>query len=89
MPIELWDSEVDFIADFSESEEDARAFTKVYRAGIRGGMERAMEACDREREIYQLGPPGSLTNDAQQMGRSACWGCAAAIRALGRTEEIE
>jgi hypothetical protein len=53
-----------------------------YIAGIAAGLERALTECDREREIYKLGPPGSLQNDVQQMGRSACWGCAAAIRAL-------
>ena len=54
----------------------------IYRAGIAAGIERAITECDREREIYHLGPPGSLRNDAQQMARSACWGCAAAVRAL-------
>ena len=54
----------------------------IYRAGMAAGIERSMEACDREREIYQLGPPGSLRNDIMRMGRSAYLGCAAAIRAL-------
>jgi len=63
------------------------AIKEAYLAGEVAGMERSMEACDREREIYQLGPPGSLRNDVIQMGRAACWGCAAAIRLLDKEQK--
>ena len=54
----------------------------IYRAGLAAGIERSMEACDRESKTYQDGPPRNLRADVVHIGRAACWGCAAAIRAL-------
>ena len=52
------------------------------RRFLAAGIERSMEACDREGEIYNDGPPRNLRADVVHIGRAACWGCAAAIRAL-------
>jgi len=49
---------------------------------LAAGIERSIEACDREMEIYQAGPPRNLRADVVHIGRAACWGCAAAIRLL-------
>jgi len=54
----------------------------IYRAGLAAGIERSMEACDRESKTYQDGPPRNLRADVVHIGRAACWGCAAAIRLL-------
>ena len=49
---------------------------------MRAGIERAAAVCDKERELYTFDPtPG---DELDQMARSACWECAAAIRALLR-----
>jgi len=53
-----------------------------WQEGMRAGIERAAAVCDKERELYTFDPtPG---DELDQMARSACWECAAAIRALLR-----
>jgi len=55
----------------------------IYRAGLAAGIERAAQACDAERNFSEVMPMREPEEREYARGwRSACWGCAAAIRAL-------
>ena len=55
----------------------------IYRAGLAAGIERSAKVCDAERNFSEVMPMREPEEREYARGwRSACWGCAAAIRAL-------
>jgi hypothetical protein len=55
-------------------------YEEIAKHFLAAGIERAAKVCDKERELYTFA--ATPKNEVEQMARSACWGCAAAVREL-------
>jgi len=85
--IELTDADRAAILEASGYRETTKAgdklFGSIYRAGLSAGIERSAKVCDAERNFSEVMPMREPEEREYARGwRSACWGCAAAIRAL-------
>jgi len=68
---------------FDSGSQVAEMLDACYRAGLAAGIERAVKVCDAERNFSEVMPMREPEEREYARGwRSACWGCAAAIRAL-------
>ena len=80
MPLELTDEDRAAIERCSHERFPA---SEGYLAGLAAGIERSAKVCDTQRNFSEVLPMREPEEREYTRGwRSACWGCAATIRAL-------